>query len=65
MTAASAFAAFDQALDLKLERFVNITPEQVWAAWTTPEHIRHWFTPAPWQTLRARSICAPAAGSAR
>ncbi len=38
-------------LDLVLERYVDVLPEQVWAAWTTPEHIKHWFTPAPWKTV--------------
>jgi uncharacterized protein YndB with AHSA1/START domain len=23
----------------------------VWAAWTKPEHIKKWFTPAPWTTI--------------
>jgi len=26
-------------------------PELVWAAWTTPAHLMHWFTPAPWTTV--------------
>ena len=42
---------FDPELDLKLERTVDIKPELVWAAWTQPEHIVHWFTPAPWKTI--------------
>ena len=42
---------FDPELDLKLERIVDIKPELVWAAWTRPEHIVHWFTPAPWKTV--------------
>ncbi len=42
---------FDPELDLKLERTVDIKPELVWAAWTRPEHIVHWFTPAPWKTI--------------
>lgn len=41
----------DPRLDLVLERIVDIPPELVWAAWTTEEHIKHWFTPAPWQTV--------------
>lgn len=39
-------------LDLFLERFVDVSPEIVWAAWTKPEHIVHWFTPAPWKTIK-------------
>jgi uncharacterized protein YndB with AHSA1/START domain len=23
----------------------------VWDAWTKPEHMRHWFSPAPWTTV--------------
>ena len=42
---------FDPKLDLFLERIVDVSPELVWAAWTTPEHLKHWFTPAPWTTV--------------
>ncbi len=38
-------------LDLLLERVVDVPPELVWRAWTTPEHIKKWFTPAPWKTV--------------
>lgn len=41
----------DARLDLVLERVVDVRPELVWAAWTTPEHIKKWFTPAPWKTV--------------
>jgi uncharacterized protein YndB with AHSA1/START domain len=41
----------DPQLDLVLERDIDLAPEQVWAAWTTPKHLKHWFTPAPWQTV--------------
>jgi len=41
----------DPRLDLVFERIVDIPPEMVWTAWTTKEHIKHWFTPAPWQTV--------------
>ena len=37
-------------LDLVLERIVDVPRELVWAAWTKPEHIKKWFTPAPWTT---------------
>lgn len=38
-------------LDLVLERVVDVPKELVWAAWTKPEHIKKWFTPAPWTTV--------------
>ena len=41
----------DPELDLLLERIVDVPPELVWRAWTMPEHIKKWFTPAPWTTL--------------
>ena len=41
----------DPKLDLVLERVVDIAPELVWAAWTRPEHLKKWFTPAPWTTV--------------
>ena len=40
----------DPRLDLVLERIVDVPVELVWAAWTQPEHIKKWFTPAPWTT---------------
>lgn len=39
------------ATDLVLERVVDVPPELVYEAWTKPEHIVHWFTPAPWKTV--------------
>jgi len=38
-------------LDLVLEREVDVRPELVWRAWTEPEHLMPWFTPAPWRTV--------------
>ena len=38
-------------LDLVLERVVDVPRELVWAAWTQPEHLKKWFTPAPWTTV--------------
>ena len=52
-------------LDLVLERIVDVPRELVWSAWTTPEHLKKWFTPAPWTTVIAKSIFAPAVSSAR
>jgi uncharacterized protein YndB with AHSA1/START domain len=38
----------DPKLDLVLEREVDVPRELVWTAWTKPEHLSKWFTPAPW-----------------
>ncbi|RJF86842.1 polyketide cyclase [Oleomonas cavernae] len=38
----------DPKLDLVIERTIDVPPELVWTAWTRPEHISKWFTPAPW-----------------
>lgn len=40
--------AVDPKLDLVLERELDVPVELVWKAWTTPEHLRHWFVPKPW-----------------
>ena len=40
----------EPSLDLSFERWVDIPPALVWAAWTEPEHLKQWFTPAPWTT---------------
>jgi uncharacterized protein YndB with AHSA1/START domain len=41
----------DPRLDLVLERVVDVPPKLVWMAWTQPEHVLPWFTPAPWKTI--------------
>jgi uncharacterized protein YndB with AHSA1/START domain len=38
-------------LDLVFERVIDIPPALAWLAWTTPERLKKWFTPAPWQTV--------------
>jgi uncharacterized protein YndB with AHSA1/START domain len=47
---ATPIATLD-AFDLAFERVIDVPPELVWMAWTTPEHLKKWFTPAPWQTV--------------
>ena len=41
----------DPKLDLSFERVVDVPPELVWLAWTTPKLLKQWFTPAPWTTV--------------
>ncbi len=45
--------------DLVLERVVDVPPERVWKAWTTPEQILKWFTPAPWKTVECQLDLRP------
>ena len=51
------------ALDLVLERTIPVTPDKVWAAWTQPELIVQWFTPAPWKTAKAEIDLRPGGGN--
>lgn len=44
----SFLAKPDPKLDLVLERVVDVPRALVWAAWTRPEHVKHWLTPRPW-----------------
>jgi uncharacterized protein YndB with AHSA1/START domain len=41
----------DPTLDLVLEREVDVPPQLVWACWTTPEHLKKWFAPRPYETI--------------
>lgn len=45
--------------DLVMERIVDVPREMVWKAWTTPELIKKWFTPHPWQTKDCRIDLRP------
>jgi uncharacterized protein YndB with AHSA1/START domain len=49
----------DPNLDLVLERVVDVTPGQVWTAWTTPKQLMKWFTPKPWQTVECEIDLRP------
>lgn len=49
----------DPKLDLVLERILDLTPAQVWAAYTQPELLMKWFTPAPWQTVKCEIDLRP------
>lgn len=49
----------DAELDLQFERFVPLPPDRIWAAWTQPELLVQWFTPAPWRTVEVRIDLRP------
>ena len=49
----------DPKTDLVLERVIDVPPETVWTAWTTPAHICNWFTPAPWSTAECEIDLRP------
>lgn len=39
--------------ELSLTRLIAAPRPAVWRCWTEPELICRWFTPPPWQTIRA------------
>lgn len=41
----------DPALDLVLERVVDVPAQHLWDGWTDPNRLKRWFTPAPWETV--------------
>jgi uncharacterized protein YndB with AHSA1/START domain len=49
----------DPKLDLVLERVIEVPPELVWKAWTEPERVKKWFTPAPWKTVECEIDLRP------
>jgi len=49
----------DPELDLVLERVVDVRPELIWKAWTTPEHLKPWFCPRPWSITDCRIDLRP------
>jgi uncharacterized protein YndB with AHSA1/START domain len=46
-------------LDLVLDRVVDVPVELMWKAWTTPEHLVHWFVPAPWSVKNCKIDLRP------
>lgn len=40
----------DRDHDLELTRVVDVPPDRVWEAWTTPELLTQWFAPKPYET---------------
>jgi len=52
-------SADNSELDLVLERVIDVPVDLVWAAWTQPEHIVHWFTPRPWTVAKCEIDLRP------
>jgi len=46
-------------LDLVLERVVDVSPELVFKAWTTPKHLMPWFCPKPYRTVECEIDLKP------
>lgn len=49
----------DPRLDLVLERQTDVSPAQLWKAWTSPEHVAKWFAPRPWTTTECEMDLRP------
>ena len=49
--------------DLVLTRLIDAPPEAVFKAWTTPELMKQWFTPAPYTTVHVETDLRPGGSS--
>lgn len=49
--------------ELVLTRLIDAPREKIFKAWTTPELLVQWFTPKPWQTVRAEVDVRPGGAS--
>jgi uncharacterized protein YndB with AHSA1/START domain len=45
--------------NLVLERSVDVPPELLFKAWTTPQHLMPWFCPKPYQTIECEIDLRP------
>ena len=59
MTLRAYDAPLDPKLDLVLDRWVDVSPDLVWMAWTQREHLMPWFCPKPWTTIDAELDVRP------
>ncbi|TPE62324.1 polyketide cyclase [Sandaracinobacter neustonicus] len=50
---------FDPALDLKLVRDVEASPEALWRGWTDVDLLKQWFCPKPWRVIHAELDLRP------
>jgi uncharacterized protein YndB with AHSA1/START domain len=49
--------------ELFISRVINAPPEKLFRAWTEPDLIVQWFTPAPWKTVKAETDLRPGGAS--
>ena len=49
--------------DLTITRLIDAPPEAVFKCWTTPRLITKWFTPPPYETIRAEIDLRPGGSS--
>ncbi len=54
--------AINPDLDLELVRDVPVSPEAVFAAWTTPESLKQWFAPRPFSVPLVEIDLRPGGG---
>jgi len=45
--------------DLALERVLDAPRDRVWKAWTTPEHLKRWWAPRPYETAECEMDLRP------
>ena len=45
--------------DLVLDRVIDVSPELVFKAWTTPKHLMPWFCPKPYRTVECEIDLRP------
>lgn len=50
---------FNPQLDLKFEREVELTQEQIWDGWTNPDTLMKWFCPRPWKVVECEIDLKP------
>lgn len=49
--------------ELLISRVINAPPEKLFRAWTEPDLLVQWFTPAPWKTIKADVDVRPGGSS--
>lgn len=52
-------STIDPNLDLVLERVIPVSLDKIWRGWTEPALLTQWFTPKPWETVKAEVDLIP------